>query len=182
LKNHIVDAGLTDDLFEHTAERFRTVYAENNPTVGNDLSIALELMIDSLGCRHDLTDPASNDLWSLGSAGYAWRVAEGGGTGHARREISEAVAHDFKPGHDRPYSLMHAASGVLKRGISVGLESPGGFVKGPAFLRKGLRYAVEWIANPDANVEPDYLEASFYFGVALHDVEPWVDELLREPG
>jgi hypothetical protein len=178
-----MDQDVADNLFDRTAERFRVVYAgEKNPTVANHLSMALELMIDALGHRHDLADPGSNDLWSLGSAGYAWRVAEGGGTGHAKRQISEAVAADFEPSHDRPYALVHAASGVLKRRISIGLESPGGFLDGPAFLQRGLRYAIEWIANPDSQVEPEYQEAAFYFGVALHDVKPYVDELRGESG
>ena len=175
--------GQDSDLFERTAGRFRALYrSRKNPTMGNDLGIALELMIDALGYKHDLTDARSNDVWSLGSAGYAWRAAEGAGTGHARPQIGEAVAADFEPGSDRPYALMHAASGVLSRGIAVGLESPGGFLYGPAFLQRGLRYAIEWIANPDAEVEPEHQEAAFYFGVALRDVEPWVDGLLREPG
>lgn len=173
-----MDQQVADDLFEQTSERFRGLYAsEKNPTIGNDLSMALELMIHALGYKHDLADAESNDLWSLGSAGYAWRVAEGGGTGHAREAIKEAVAADFEPGHDRPYALMHAASGILKRETPIGLKSPGGFLYGRVFLRRGCEHAIEFIANPQAILARDHQEAAFYFGVALHDVERFVDEL-----
>jgi hypothetical protein len=173
-----MDQEFADHLFGETAERFRHIYtSDSNPTVGNDLSIALEMMIAGFGYKNELADPASRDLWSLGSGGYAWRVAEGGGTGHANEEIRNAVAADFEPDNDRPYALMRAASGIVRRGAAIGLESPGGFLYGREFLRRGCEYVISFIADPAADVPREHQEAAFYVGVALHDVEGFVDEL-----
>lgn len=77
-------------------------------------------MMVGLGFPHDPSDVASRRVWSLGSAGYVWRLAEGGGTGFARYRIKGAVGDDFDGERPRAASLTIAASEVVARGPARG--------------------------------------------------------------
>lgn len=198
-----MDQQEADRLFEEATQRFRDLYtSKENPTVGNDRSIALELMIQGFGYKNDAADPRCRELWSLGSAGYAWRLAEGAGTGHGKEQIREAVAagledetrlrpdrgflavfHELSERETRlrrPFALVRAALAIIDRGAPIGLESPGGFQYGRVFLRRGCDYTVEFVSDPAVDLPQEEREAAFYFGLALHDAEPWVDELRAE--
>lgn len=178
-----MDQQFADYLFDESCQRFHEYYApDRNPTIGGDLDRALRAMMIGLGYRYDPASSSSRQIWSLGSAGYVWRLAEGAGTGFARAKIAESVRADFDPGQERPFLLTMAASGVIERGIPIGLESTGGLAYGDAFLEKGFQHALESISDPRANADPEHLRAAFWFGVALRDVEPLVDELRGEAG
>lgn len=174
-----MDQQFADHLFEQTAERFHELYAdESNPTIGGDLERALRRMVVALGYVLDPADPSSRQLWSLGSAGYVWRVGEDKGTGFAKDRTRKVVEASFDPENERYFALAVAAKACLEEGVPLGLESPGGLSYGRAFLDRALRHASDSFVEEHAAVSPEDRRAAFYFGVALHDVEPLVDELL----
>jgi hypothetical protein len=174
-----MDQQFADYLLAQTGERFHEFYAaDRNPTIGGDLERALRRMVVALGYELDPTDASSRQVWSLGSAGYVWRMAEQGGTGFARDRIREVVAASFDPENERYFALAVAAKACLEEGVPLGFESPGGLAFGRAFLEQALQYVSESVFIEKAVVSADDRRAAFYFGVALHDVEPLVDELL----
>jgi hypothetical protein len=74
---------LRDELFEETAERFVGLYwSDQNPAVAPAFDGALRSMVAAV--EESLTDVGEGPLegevwrsiWSLGSGGYVWRVAE----------------------------------------------------------------------------------------------------------
>ncbi len=178
-----MDQQFADYLFDETCERFQELYQPelyqrgNNPTIGRDLERALRRMMVGLGYPDTPSDAASRRIWLAGSAGYVWRLAEGRGTGFAKDRIREAVNDGFDPERARAESLTIAAAEVFGRGIPLGLESPGGLAYGGAFLDRGFRHAVESIKEPRIEIDVQHLQDAFWFGVALRDVEPIVDEL-----
>lgn len=69
---------------------------------------------------------------------------------------------------------------MWSQAIPLGLESPGGLAYGPAFLERGFKHALEFLLGDEpAPVELDTLRGAFWFGVALRDAEPVVDEFLN---
>ena len=76
---------LQDDLFDATTKRFLDLYwSDQNPSVRPDVDGALRAMTTavtetlSVETAVALDDAGWRGLWSLGSAGYVWRIAENG--------------------------------------------------------------------------------------------------------
>ena len=74
---------LRDELFEETGERFVALYwSDQNPAVASALDSALRSMVvtvtESLSeaGEHPPDGEVWRSIWSLGSGGYVWRVAE----------------------------------------------------------------------------------------------------------
>lgn len=161
-----MDQQFADYLFEQTAERFQELYAaDTNPTIGGDLERALRRMIVALGYEFDPADPSSRQVWSLGSAGYVWRIAEEKGTGFARDRTREVVEASFDPENERYLALAVAAKACLEEGVPLGLESPGGLAYGSAFLEQALGHVTDSIIEADAAVPEQDRRAAFYFGL-----------------
>lgn len=172
------DQRLADERLEEVQALWLELSSQIVPDIDPDLAGALHEM----GTRIGQQDEASYEhRWKLGAAGYAWRRAEQHLTSHARELVRKVVASEFNPAMTRPHALTFAASNAIAEGVPLGWESPGGFIHGDAFLERGFRFALSVVkVPPGSRATDDELQAAFWFGLALHDVEPIVDELRGE--
>jgi hypothetical protein len=176
-----------DDVFEATAERFRELYSSaENPTIRPELESAIRELHTAI--QVDLADglddqETSRGLWSLGSAGYVWRVAES----HAQtsdhnlradlmKEV-EAVVAPFASDPPEDGIFGRAATEIVRRNLLLGSGSPGGWATGGEFLRRGFRFA-DRLLWPGAEVPRKARWDAFVFGVALYEVD---ESLARRP-
>jgi hypothetical protein len=167
-----------DDYFQQTAERFDELFMdEQNSTREGDLNEAIHLMMDALGCKCDPSEPRSRGAWQLGSAGYCWRCAETVVRPHWEDErICEVVKKSLDTDLDRATRLALAASACFD--VPLGQGSPGGLIFGPQFLERACIFMAESLTDATAALSEEDAHAAFYFGVALRDVEPFVDQLI----
>lgn len=165
-----------DYYFTQTAERFDELCAdEQNPTAEGDLNEALRRMMIARECELDPSNPRSRGIWQLGSAGYIWRCAETVVRPRGEDEqISAVVEKSLDTDLDRAAALTLAGVACLKEGVLLGDGSPGGLIFGQQFLERGRIYVTESVADDVAALSEEDILFSFYFGVALCDVEPLV--------
>jgi hypothetical protein len=176
-----------DEVFEATAERFRELYSSSeNPTIRPELESAIRELRTAIqmDLGDDLDDQeTSRGLWSLGSAGFVWRVAES----HAQtsdhnlradlvKEV-EAVVAPFASDPSEDGIFGRAAAEIVRRNLLLGSGSPGGWATGGEFLRRGFRFA-DRLLWPDAEVPRKARWDAFVFGVALYEVD---ESLARRP-
>ncbi len=178
---------LHEEVFEATAERFLELYSSaENPTIRPELESAIRELRTAIqvDLADDLDDEeTSRGLWSLGSAGYVWRVAES----HAQtsdhnlradlvKEV-EAVVAPFASDRRGGGIFGRAAAEIVRRNLLLGSGSPGGWATGGEFLRRGFRFA-DRLLWPDAEVPRKARWDAFVFGVALYEVD---ESLARRP-
>jgi hypothetical protein len=171
---------LQDEVFEATTERFVELYSSaENPTIRPELERAIRELRTAIqvelvdGLDHQET---SARLWSLGSAGYVWRLAESRAqtSDHNLRadlvKEVEAVVAPFAsdPSDDRIFGP--AAAEIVRRNLLLGSGSPGGWATGGEFLRRGFRFA-DRMLWPDAEAPRKARWDAFVFGVALYEVD-----------
>jgi hypothetical protein len=176
-----------DEVFEATAGRFRELYSSpENPTIRPELESAIRELRTAIqmDLGDDLDDQeTSRGLWSLGSAGFVWRVAES----HAQtsdhnlradlvKEV-EAVVAPFASDPSEDGIFGRAAAEIVRRNLLLGSGSPGGWATGGEFLRRGFRFA-DRLLWPDAEVPRKARWDAFVFGVALYEVD---ESLARRP-
>jgi hypothetical protein len=177
---------LEDEVFEATAERFVELYSSaENPTIRPELERAIRQLRTAIQVELDDLDDVETSarLWSLGSAGYVWRLAESGaqtGDHNLRADLLkevEAVVASFAsdPSDDRIYGP--AAAEIVRRNLLLGSGSPGGWATGGEFLRRGFRFA-DGMLWPDAEAPRKARWDAFVFGVALYEVD---QSLARRP-
>ena len=175
---------LQDDLFDATAQRFLDLYwSDENPSVRPDVDAALHEMATAVqDTLSDETAAALHDagwrgLWALGSAGYVWRVVESGARttelnwrADLAREV-EAVVASASPKASDEHVLGSAAGECVRRNLLFGSGSPGGWVGGGEFLRRGFRFVNRHVVSEDAVVPRKEGWFAFSFGVALYEVD-----------
>jgi hypothetical protein len=170
---------LHEEVFEATAERFVELYSSaENPTIRPELERAIRELRTAIQVELDELDDEETSvrLWSLGAAGYVWRLAES----HAQtsdhnlradlvKEV-EAVVAPFASdlSDDRIYGP--AAAEIVRRNLLLGSGSPGGWATGGEFLRRGFRFA-DRMLWPDAEAQRKVRWEAFVFGVALYEVD-----------
>jgi hypothetical protein len=172
-----------DELFSETADRFVDLYFDASPRARADLDAALGFMVDAVeqslaGETRELDPETRRSIWSLGSAGYLWRVAESPARStdlNLRADLAkevEAVVDAF-PEEKRPRArvLAWAAAECVRRDLLLGSGCPGGWSRGGEFLRRGFRF-VDRKVVPDEIVLPRQEKwYAFSYGVALYDVD-----------
>jgi hypothetical protein len=175
---------LQDDLFDATAKRFLDLYwSDQNPSVRPDFDAALRAMTTAVqGTLSDETAAALDyegwrGLWTLGSAGYVWRIAESGAQttdlnrrADLAREV-EAVVASVSPEASDEHILGWAAGECVRRDLLFASGSPGGWVGGGEFLRRGFRFVNRHLVPEDAIVPRKEGWYAFSFGVALYEVD-----------
>jgi hypothetical protein len=175
---------LQDDLFTETANRFADLYLlDERPSVRLDLDSALRSMVDAVeesltGETRELDAETRRGIWSLGSAGYLWRVAESAAQTtdlNLRADLAkevEAVVNSFP--HEkgsRTHVLAWAAAECVRRNLLLGSGSPGGWTGGGEFLRRGFRFAARRVVPEEVVLPQEEKWYAFLFGVALYDVD-----------
>ena len=176
---------LRDELFEETAERFVGLYwSDQNPAVAPAFDGALRSMVAAV--EESLTDVGEGPLegevwrsiWSLGSGGYVWRVAESDARTsdvNLRADLAkevEAIVESF-PLKDGSYErvLDWASAECVRRNLLLGTGSPGGWASGGEFLRRGFRLVNRQVVPEGVTIPRDERWYAFSFGVALFDVD-----------
>jgi hypothetical protein len=169
---------LQDELFDATANRFVDLYwSERNPSVRPDLDAAFRDMVTFAAQNED----ARHRLWALGSGGYVWRVAESTARTtdlNLRADLVkevEAVVASFPGGEPEERLLGWAATECVNRDLLFGSASPGGWAAGGEFLRRGFRFAERHVFSEDVALPPKDQWYAFSFGVALYDVDAFLD-------
>jgi hypothetical protein len=173
-----------DEVFSETANRFADLYLlDERPSARADLDAALRFMVDAVepslaGETRELDAETRRGIWSLGAAGYLWRVAESAAQTtdlNLRADLAkevEAVIDSFpEEKRARARVLAWAAAECVRRDLLLGSGSPGGWTGGGEFLRRGFRF-VDHRVVPDEVVLPrEEKWYAFSFGVALYDVD-----------
>jgi hypothetical protein len=176
---------LRDELFEETGERFVGLYwSDQNPAVAPALDSALRSMVltvaESLSeeSEHPLDGEVWRSIWSLGSGGYVWRVAESDARTsdvNLRADLAKevkAIVESF-PLEDRSHErvLDWASAECVRRNLLLGSGSPGGWAAGGEFLRRGFRLVNQQLVPERVTIPRDERWYAFSFGVALFDVD-----------
>jgi hypothetical protein len=176
---------LRDELFEETAERFVGLYwSDQNPAVAPAFDGALRSMVAAV--EESLTEVGEGPLegevwrsiWSLGSGGYVWRVAESDARTsdvNLRADLAkevEAIVESF-PLKEGSYErvLEWASAECVRRILLLGSGSPGGWASGGEFLRRGFRLVNRQVVPESVTIPRDERWYAFSFGVALFDVD-----------
>jgi hypothetical protein len=184
---------LQDDLFRETADRFLELFAfERNPTAEGELDRALRSMVVAVEAsvsesgEDSLEAAALTGVWSLGSGGYVWRLAESsveGGDLNLRadlaREVEAVVASAPEDSSPDDRLLAWAAAECTRRNLLLGSGSPGGWATGGEFLRRGFRFVRDHVVPEEARIPARDCWYAFSFGVALYEVD---DHLRRRSG
>lgn len=167
---------LHDELFEETAQRFVDLYwSDQHPRETPAVEAALRSL---LAAPEKSTDSMSRGLGALGSAGFVWRVAESAAQTsdlNLRADLVkevDAVVASFPlrdASHERV--LAWAAAECVRRNLLFGSGSPGGWVAGGEFLRRGFRFVDRQVVPEDVAIPREERWYAFSFGVALYDVE-----------
>ena len=175
----------SDELFEETTERFVDLYSsEKNPARALAFDDVLRSMTaaigESLSVRGstELDGESWRSIWSLGSGGYVWRVAESDARTsdvNLRADLAkevEAIVESF-PLKDGSYErvLDWASAECVRRNLLLGTGSPGGWASGGEFLRRGFRLVNRQVVPEGVTIPRDERWYAFSFGVALFDVD-----------
>ncbi len=181
---------LRDELFEETGERFVGLYwSDQNPAVAPALDSALRSMVvtvaESLSedSEHPLDGEVWRSIWSLGSGGYVWRVAESDARTsdvNLRADLAKevkAIVESF-PHEDGSHEqvLDWASAECLRRNLLLGSGSPGGWAAGGEFLRRGFRLVNRQLVPERVTIPRDERWYAFSFGVALFDVDECLEK------
>ncbi|MGH2995109.1 MAG: hypothetical protein ACRDM9_02210, partial [Gaiellaceae bacterium] len=184
---------LKDEAFRDAADRFLELFAfERNPTSEGELDRALRSMVAAVEAsvsasgEDSLEAAALTGVWSLGSGGYVWRLAESAvesGDLNLRadleREVEAVVASAPEESLPPDRLLAWAAAECTRRNLLLGSGSPGGWATGGEFLRRGFRFVREHVVPEDARIPAKDCWYAFSFGVALYEVD---DGLRRRSG
>jgi hypothetical protein len=184
---------LQDDTFREAASRFLDLFAfERNPTADGQLDVALRSMVVSVEASVSqsgetrLDAAALTGVWSLGSGGYIWRLAESAVESSdlnlradLAREVEAVVASGPELAVPPDRLLAWAAAECVRRNLLLGSGSPGGWATGGEFLRRGFRFVREHVVPEEARIPARDCWYAFSFGVALYEVD---DRLRRRSG
>jgi hypothetical protein len=184
---------LQDETFRDAADRFLELFAfERNPTAEGELDRALRSMVAAVEAsvsesgEDSLEAAALTGVWSLGSGGYVWRLAESAvesGDLNLRadlaREVEAVVASAPEESLPPDRLLAWAAAECTRRNLLLGSGSPGGWATGGEFLRRGFRFVRQHVVPEDARIPAKDCWYAFSFGVALYEVD---DGLRRRSG
>lgn len=196
---------LHEQRFAEAAERWEDLYQHvRNPTVidGSDLYLALGhlvAIVESSPSEGTVVDQLSRGgLWSLGSAGYVWRLAEShlsewgdrqwekpwgvseeivhltpwGSRVTLAKRVEAIVASCSEEGASRDRVLAWAAAQcVLVEKIPLEHGSPGGSSTGGPFLRRAFELAERGLIRDEMKLAKADRWWAFNFGIALHDAE-----------
>ena len=181
---------LRDELFEETGERFVALYwSDQNPAVASALDSSLRSMVATVteslseAGEHPPDGEVWRSIWSLGSGGYVWRVAESDARTsdvNLRADLAkevEAIVESFPledASHERV--LDWASAECVRRNLLLGSGSPGGWAAGGEFLRRGFRLVNRQLVPEGATIPRDERWYSFSFGVALFDVDECLEK------
>jgi hypothetical protein len=173
-----------DELFSETANRFTDLYLlDESPSTRADLDAALGSMVDAVAqpLARETREPDAETrrgIWSLGSAGYLWRVAESAAQTtdlNLRADLAkevEAVIDSFpEKKRARARILAWAAAECVRRDLLLGSGSPGGWTGGGEFLRRGFRFVDRRVVPEEVVLPREEKWYAFSFGVALYDVD-----------
>jgi hypothetical protein len=173
-----------DELFSKTANRFIDLYLlDESPSARADLDAALRSMVDAVeqSLARETREPDAETrrgIWSLGSAGYLWRVAESAAQTtdlNLRADLAkevEAVIDSFpEKKRARARILAWAAAECVRRDLLLGSGSPGGWTGGGEFLRRGFRFVDRRVVPEEVVLPREEKWYAFSFGVALYDVD-----------
>jgi hypothetical protein len=183
LRQDFAGASMFEHLWELVLPRWQELYArENNPTIGNELEHVLHLMASRVAETHAEDTVMNNEsyskLWSMGSAGYTWRLAEevhgGDGAGRRMREpVAEIVSRCVET--ERIQVLYWSAASCIGDQLPLHRASPGYMAYGLDFLDAGFRHCREGLDIPGAKVAESDQWYAFLFGVALREVKVVID-------
>lgn len=185
-----------DDRLDRSAARWDEIYAEDtNPTLRDaDLEQALGYLRratqESPNGGIDLDDRALKAVWSLGSAGYCWRLAEE--QVHKRPRSDEflpefAAMWDDLP-DDPPRSEITrgrlllwgtcTAANLIQQNenrLCPWQSSPGGFATRFDYYVEAFDWARTGIVTDDVTITKPDLWYAWNFGFALRDSERWLE-------
>jgi hypothetical protein len=175
------DQERTRNLFGRIAARFQTLFPERH-ALHEDIVFAVEKLARVLDYRFDGSDLRAQQLVSLVTAGYVWRLAEGPRGTVAKQWIIDTTAKSFERERLRSASLGRAATQCLAQGVPLGLASPGGLSRGREIFDAAYTNALRVFGNSAALVPENDRFYAYCFGVALCDVEPVIDSLRESRG
>ncbi len=183
---------IVNDIVESVGARWDEVYAKDqNPTLSDtDLHQAL-VWLRELTAEHPnegvtLSEDALNAIWSIGSAGYCWRVAEeqtrDGPDEEYRQEIERVMADlpDDPPREQvsRDRLLIWGAGQCADRGQTADFRvwhgCPVGFGVQFYFFETAFEQVAGGIVPAGVEVTTPDLLYAFIYGLALRDVERWL--------
>jgi hypothetical protein len=173
-----------DELFSETANRFTDLFlVDERFRDRSDLDAALQFMVDAVaqslaGETRELDAETRRGIWSLGSGGYLWRVAESAAQTtdlNLRADLAkevEAVIDSF-PEEKGPRArvLAWAAAECVHRDLLLGSGCPGGWARGGEFLRRGFRFVDRQVVPGEVVLPREDKWYAFSYGVALYDVD-----------
>jgi hypothetical protein len=187
-----------DKRFEEVAGRWEEAYAEErNPTPKkSDVHQAL-LYLRRLAALvpdegTEVSQDALNTVQSIGLAGYCWRLAEEQTQGMPNEEYLQLVADLMDSLMEVPFEAV-SRDEVLYRGACecanrsqkgdffVGRGCPTGFALQFDFFKRAFDWVSDGLTLDSAIVSTPELWYAFTFGVALRDVERWLDQAAHEP-
>lgn len=204
-----VSLQLFNEILEGVGARWDELYAEDqNPTL-TDTSAGLArisgafqsasslhealVLLRGLTAQHpnegvELSEDALNAVWSIGSAGYCWRLAEeqtrDGPDEDYLEEIERVMADlpDVPPREQvsRNRLLMWGAGECANRGQTADFRiwagCPVGFGVQFDFFKTAFDRLTDIIVPAEIEVTTPDLLYAFTYGLALRDVERWLDQ------
>lgn len=183
-----------DQRLNATIERWEELYGEeeNSTLADTDLHQALvflrDLTAQSPNEGASPTERALNVVWSLGSAGYCWRLAEEQVHGLPDEDYLRkfnGIWRSFPEdppratvGRDRLlfWGAAEAANRVQTKNFRPWDGCPGGFAVQFDYFEDGFARVCEGIVPDDVEISRPDLWYAWCFGITLRDSEHWLDE------
>lgn len=197
LLNIPINRALFHERLDGTSERWHDLYERDaNPTLSNpDLRQALDYLRqvseDVPDGGADLSDSALNAVWSLGSAGYCWRLAEEQVHDGPRstendeyRDTLHAMWADLPAELPRAeisldrllsWGACETANRVQSRKLEVWKGCPGRWVLQFDYFQAGFERVCGWVVGNDVRVSQPNLWYGWCFGFGLRDSQRWLE-------
>lgn len=191
-----------EERFERVRSRWDEIYGEDlNPTVARDdlgqaLMFVTDLVAETPNEGIPLDERGRRVVWSMGSGGYCWRLAEEQTEGPPREEYRQEIAAFMALCPDADAAgerVLGWGAGELtnstlipsyeadtgRPSVRIWGGCPGGFAVRFDFFERAVDYIAGGLVEEGVEVSRPDLVYAYTFGLALRDVERWLDDAHR---